>query len=577
MNPETPQAMNPRTEPPMAEPPRTAVPAPEPSPGKPEKRSGLLRKYLDVWADRDLDMDDRDTSGWNIYYYYYRHIYQKRATVKLSYLRWIALLFHVLYFGSQILGLAVVIITSLRKGKTDPADILLPLLTMGSTFGLQWFILLFPFLPVIMVSPAFKLRAKRQGLMTSRAKEPPLLAHLVQYTTDKGLVAGALQSLLFTWRKFGLLLLPCIIETAVLLTGFAVFFADSPLQIVVSLGIPLGVVMIILTVSVCALMLSFCFRWDSLLVMVLIGILAVVIVFDRGSSIAPIIALTAGVATRLEYASLDFVDFWVLLLCCFIPACLLGSLYFVLAAADTNEYGLGRTSKRVRTLLFSMSGVFLALILSVNLAFNNTDALGPYDRLLGQILAIFVWGLYACVCCLLVTSISFTSHKAALLRMKQPGGPFRKKLLDPASPVSLFPVLVLEGISIIAVKYVTGPLQQAMYLGTTYTISTWSMFAVVSWTVLHIALGCAFWRQKPEIREPWNTHATFNSLTVFSAVIILLILALFDEAAVSIATILYILTVVIGIFFILGSAMNQAKSAAPAGDVPAQGQDKEAL
>ena len=101
-----------------------------------------------------------------------------------------------------ILGLALLLITALRKGKTDLSDLLIPALSLGSAFGLQYFILLFPFLPVIMVSPAFKLRAKKQGLMTSRASEQPLLAHLVQYTTDRGLVTGALQSLLFTWRKF---------------------------------------------------------------------------------------------------------------------------------------------------------------------------------------------------------------------------------------------------------------------------------------------------------------------------------------------------------------------------------------
>lgn len=567
MNQEAPQAMNPQTEPPrMTEPPRTAVPAPEASPGGPGKRPGILRIFLNAWADRDLDMDDRDTSDWNIYYYYYRHIYQKRASVKLSYLRWIALLFQVLYFGAQVLGLAVVIFTSLRKGKTDLSGILLPLMSLGNVFGLQWFILLFPFLPVIMVTPAFKLRAKKQGLMTSRAREQPLLAHLVQYTTDKGLVAGALQSLLFTWRKFFLLLLPCILESIVLLACFAAFFADSPRQVVLSLGVPLGVVMIILTVSVCALMLSFCFRWDSLLVMVLIGILAAVIVFGSG----------VGISSKNDASLLEF---WVPLVCGYVPACLLGSLYFVLAAADTNEYGLGRTSKRVRILLFSLAGVFLALILSWNLTSCFADELYPYKELFGMLFSLFSWGLYACVCCLLVTSISFTSYKAALLRRdrKHGEGRFLRELLDPASPVSLFPVLVLEAVSIIVVKYATGPFLESLFAEGAYVISTWYMFAVVSWTVLHLALGCSFWRRKPENREPWNSHAVFNVLTVIFAVIILLILALLEEAAVYIATILYIFTVATGLIFILGTAFDYAESAAPAGGVPAQGQDKEAL
>ncbi|MBR4718083.1 MAG: hypothetical protein IKP09_08500 [Lentisphaeria bacterium] len=565
MNPETPQAMNPQTEPPMTEPPRTAVPAPETPPGEPKKHSGLLGMFLDAWADRDLDMDNRDTSDWNIYYYYYRHIYQKRATVKLTYLRWIALLFQILYFLGQLLGLALLLITALRKGKTDLSDLLIPALSLGSAFGLQYFILLFPFLPVIMVSPAFKLRAKKQGLMTSRASEQPLLAHLVQYTTDRGLVTGALQSLLFTWRKFFLLLLPCILESVLLLTCYALFFADSPHQIVLSLGVPLGTVLIILTLSVCVLMLSFCLRLDSLLVMILIGILAFATVIGSGIFIR-------------EAEDGDLATFWGLLLGGYIPACLLGSLYFTLAAADTNEYGLGRASRKVRALLFSLAGVFLALILSWDLTSRFAGALEPYKDLFGMLFKVFIWGLYACVCCLLVTSISFTSHKAALLRRDRKHRVSLLGLFDPASPVSLFPVFALEVLSIAVVRFATGPFLESIFPGGVSAIRIWYMFAVVSWTVLHIALGCTFLRRKPEIREPWNSHGTFNVLIIFFAVIILLILSLLENAATGIATCLFGFSILIGVFLVRGgSYADDAVSAAPAGGVPAQGHDKEAL
>lgn len=568
MNPETPQAMNPQTEPPM-----TTVPAPETPPGEPKKHSGLLGMFLDAWADRDLDMDNRDTSDWNIYYYYYRHIYQKRATVKLTYLRWIALLFQILYFLGQLLGLALLLITALRKGKTDLSDLLIPALSLGSAFGLQYFILLFPFLPVIMVSPAFKLRAKKQGLMTSRASEQPLLAHLVQYTTDRGLVTGALQSLLFTWRKFFLLLLPCILESVLLLTCYALFFADSPHQIVLSLGVPLGTVLIILTLSVCVLMLSFCLRLDSLLVMILIGILAFATVIGSGIFIR-------------EAEDGDLATFWGLLLGGYIPACLLGSLYFTLAAADTNEYGLGRASRKVRALLFSLAGVFLALILSWDLTSRFAGALEPYKDLFGMLFKVFIWGLYACVCCLLVTSISFTSHKAALLRRDpERGEGLLQKLFDPASPVSLFPVFALEVLSIAVVRFATGPFLESIFPGGVSAIRIWYMFAVVSWTVLHIALGCTFLRRKPESREPWNSHGTFNVLIIFFAVIILLILSLLENAATGIATCLFGFSILIGVFLVRGgsyaddavSAAPAVPGAAPVGGVPAQGHDKEAL
>ena len=42
---------------------------------RPEKKPGLLIRFV-RWFDRGLDLEGRDTSDWNIYYYYFRQVAQ---------------------------------------------------------------------------------------------------------------------------------------------------------------------------------------------------------------------------------------------------------------------------------------------------------------------------------------------------------------------------------------------------------------------------------------------------------------------------------------------------------------------
>ena len=215
MNPEPPTA--------AANPP-PETPASPGRPAEPEeartKKPGIFRAWLDLWRDRDLSLEGRDTSDWNIYYYYFRQIYQHNAPVKLKYMKWVALLFQLYFFGmillAQLRFLLVFGKESVKFGKrVQVSDALIDTISM---LGVSANIYIMPallFIPVFMVG--FKLRAKAQGFITSRAKAQPLLAHLVQYTSNRGLVQGALQSLLFTWGRFVLLLLPAIVVAILLL------------------------------------------------------------------------------------------------------------------------------------------------------------------------------------------------------------------------------------------------------------------------------------------------------------------------------------------------------------------------
>ncbi|MBR3505612.1 MAG: hypothetical protein IKO02_01025 [Lentisphaeria bacterium] len=517
MNPETKQGMEPRiepaTEPPRTEPPQTAVPAAETAPALPKRKRSFLWMFFDAWTDRDLDLSNIDTSDWNIYYYYYRHIYQKRATIKLKYLRWIALLFQILFFGAYALGITLYLIFHIRRSTTmDLSGIFLVILSVGNMFALQYLLPLFPFLPIFMVCPAFKLRSRNRGFMTSRAKEPPLLAHLVRYTTSRGLVTGALQSLFFTWRKFFLLLLPCIVVSVLSMFVYASFFASTAREITMTFALPAGGVLFILTLSMFFVMQAFCYRMDSLLMIIYIGILAAITVFEFG-----------------DRSSAFNVDFWLAMGCCYVPACILASVYFALAAVDTNDYGLGkRAPKAIRIFLYSLAGIFLALILSGgNLPLlENADS--NHYRLIRLILSFCVYGLFACVCGLLVTSVSVTSHHAELLRRKQPGKPFWRKLLDPASPVSLCPVFVLEIASFFIVGGFSNSFARSAHSG--FSANETLQFARAGWTVLHVALAAVYMRQwnDPAIREPWESHVKFNSYAIFSAVLLFLIMLLFS-------------------------------------------------
>ena len=541
--------MNRETPPEPAAPQTTQQPSVQDDlPERPEKRSGFLGMILDVWTDRDLDMEGCDTSEWNIFYYYFRHIYQKRAMIKLSHLKWCALLFQVIFFAVLALGLAIVLFNYRKRGILDLDSLLVGFLSLGSVFSLQYLIPLFPFLPVFMVTPAFRLRSKNRGFMTSRAKEPPLLAHLVLYTSNKGMVAGALQSLLFTWRKFAILLLPCVLTSILMLVLYSLYMAETPGQITAAIGSPILVVLFILTLTLFIVMQGFCFRMDTLIVMVLAGIAAALTLFDVG--------------TRHAH------DFWIALTCCCIPAFLFAWVYFPLAAMDTNEYGIGeRTSKRIRILLFTAAAVFLVLVQLAKAFFP--EATYPYTRVFRLLFSFFIWGVFACVSGLLVTSNSATSHNAKLLRDRT-DKPFRRKLFDPASMFSLFPVFALELLSLFVISYRFAPFGLSFY-GSYGGNSSLHVFRI-AWTIMHIALAITALRQRrnPELKEPWLSHSKFNMTCMLLFALVPLLVTLVRINAVSIAVFIYIASF---IFCIVVCISGEKAGRGASGVVPPRRQD----
>lgn len=545
-------------------------PPPEtPSPGRPaetgearRKKPGFLRRFARIGErfDRGLDLGDRDTSDWNIYYYYYRQVAQHHAPIKLKHLKWVALLFQLYFFGMLALALIRVLLIFNKSGGGGNkafSELFGEFASMLGVSANNYILPVLLFIPVFMVAPAFRLRNKAQGFMTSRAKEPPLLAHLVQYTTNKGLVQGVLQSLFFTWKRLILLLLPSIVVAFLLLAAFAAVEQTDPAFKLV-FAAPVGVVLSVLTVSLFFVMQPFCYRLDSILVAVSIGI-------------EIFLLASLGIVS-----SKDAADFWVFFSVCFVPSCLFAIAYFPLAAADTGEYGLGkRTSKRIRILLYATAGVFLAAMLLAKGAFSmfmdhpgNTSDLRSTVRSFEAMTLFFVSGFSVCVCGLLVSSLSVTSPLAERQRRIREKEPFLRKLFDPASPLSLIPVVALELI-VLATMFLSvrvfvrtaggyhGP------LGTAIRYSLGSLGRIRNaWTVIHFGLALAYTRQrrKPEMKAPWESHVRFNMICIVGYVVIQLLLALTTaKGAGFIGLVLYIVSIIV-LFTVFGLMKSSAST-----------------
>ena len=538
-------------------------PPPEtPSPGLPaetgearQEKPGLLRRFIRIgqWLDRGLDLDGRDTSDWNIYYYYFRQVAQHHAPIKLRHLKWIALLFQLYFFGMLALAqIRFLFLSDSLSGDLSNKAFKGYFTGLAPMLGVSVNIYILPvllFVPVFMVAPAFRLRNKAQGFMTSRAKEPPLLAHLVQYTTNKGLVQGALQSLAFTWKRLILLLSPCIVVTVLLLTGY-VAVAHSEEAFKLAFAAPLGVVLCVLTASLFFLMQPFCYRLDSVMVAVGIGIEAFLLV-------------SLGIVS-----SNDAADFWVFFSACFVPSCLFAIVYFPLAAADTGELCLGkRTSKRLRILLYAAAGFFLAaMLLATGASSGFMDHIGKTSDLRNTlrnfeaITLFFVSGFSVCVCGLLISSLSVTSPLAARLLQTRAKEPFLKKMFDPASPLSLLPVIALELVAFAAASFLTSP--NRLDLLRFSVAFAWIGRARTAWTVIHFGLALAYARQrrKPEMKAPWEFHVRFNMTCIVGYIALQLLLSLTTRnGAGFIGLVLYIVSIIV-LFTVFGLLKSPAST-----------------
>lgn len=544
---------------------------------RPEKKPGLLIRFV-RWFDRGLDLEGRDTSGWNTYYYYFRQVAQHRALLKLKYLKWFALAFQLYFFGTIVFAivngiLAFDALKTSGQGEGFGGLAIFAFLGLGVAGLASNLVFLLPllFLPVLMVAPAFRLRSKNRALITSRAKEPPLLAHLVQYTSNKGLVQGALQSFLYTWKRLLILLSPCLVPILlILISGIVSGIAMGDLtgtELLTSALTPVGAVLCVMAISLFFLMQPFCYRLDSLMVAICIGI-------------ETIVALGIVVSPSKE----DFLAFFAV----YAVSCLFAIVYFPLAAADTGELGLGkRTSRWIRILLYTTAGVFLAILLSANafLGIRNTSYSSSGGELFELLFLFVTLGLSVCICGLLVTSLSVTSPLAERQIQTRAKEPFLRKLFDPASPLSLLPVIALELAALAAVLTLFLPALESMRAGSGYRLIggvilfSWGSRARNAWTAIHFALAFSYVRQrkKPEMKAPWDFHVRFNLTCIVSYVAIQLFLALLtgsDGSSAFVGISLYIVSIIV-LFIAFGYPKNSASTYKIEAPPVAQEQDKE--
>ena len=530
---------------------------------RPKKKPGLFIRFV-RWFDRGIDLEGRDTSDWNIYYYYFRQVAQHRAPIKLKYLKWFALVFQLYFFGTIIFAIINgILAASVPRGAGEGfeaipifAHIFLGIAGLASNLLLLLPMLL---LPVIVVAPAFRLRSKNRALITSRAKEPPLLAHLVQYTSHKGLVQGVLQSFLYTWKRLLILLSPCLVPILLFLVyGIVDGIVSGDLTAAAFLRFaftPACAVLCVLAVSLFFLMQPFCYRLDSLMVAIGVGFETImfirfIIMFKlTPSGMVP----AASAASSADFLAVSSV---------YVVSCLFAIVYFPLAAAATGELGLGkRASKWIRILLYTTAGVFLALILLSKAFFASLND-SSYQGDLAEFLAmVMVWGLAICICGLLVTSMSATSPLAARQLQTRAKEPFLKKMFDPASPLSLLPALALELITLATLFILFQSEREAIRTPGTYhgVVGTIILYSCGSrarnaWTAIHFALALAYVRQrkKPEMKAPWDFHVRFNMIVLITYVAIRLFLALTSRnSAGFVGIVLYIVSLIV-LFTVFG-------------------------
>ena len=513
------------------------------APRKPSKQGAwdALRRFFDIWG----DPEKRDTTCWNNYYYYYRQIAQHTASISLRRLKWIAILFQAYFFVHMGLPL---LIWLLRRGEVGPNE-LYQLAVASSAMPPIILVLVLFLVPTVMVGNAFKLKQAARGLMTSRAKEPPLLSHLMQYTTHSGLVFGALQSLFYSWCKFALYLLPAILTFfGILVYSFvwiaahnevtngnatsAVYLAvhriaEALLHQDANWLVP-SVLVLLVTVCVFFLMQFFCYRLDTLAMMLYIGWLGVVILIEQFATIV-LHGKTAGEAEPVVH----------LMTILFIPACLFGMAYFVLAAADTMHYGLGKQAKWLRSLQLLMVATGLLLFFNIHVFIRNGVL---HDNTASQL--AFLWtalGVFGLLC----DSLALATPRAKHLCELHASRLFPLKLFDVSSPLSLLPILALEFFVVLAAVLLLGRYEFqygtfwkdfAFAPGLEPVKNLWSalMTKPNNWTlrillgiflivcgVIHVVLGIMIrlGRSNPQMKEPWNFYVRFNGIVMVAVAI----------------------------------------------------------
>ena len=156
------------------------------------------------------------------------------------------------------------------------------------------------------------------------------------------------------------------------------------------------------------------------------------------------------------------------------------------------------------------------------------------------------------------------------------------KLFDPASPLSLLPVLALELIALVTLLILFQAQASLRTAGDRRLLETailysWGSRARNLWTAIHFGLAFAYIRQrrKPEMKAPWDFNVRFNMIVLITYVAVQLLLALTSRSSAGfVGIVLYIVSIIVlfTTFGFLKSAASTYKVEAPP---EAQDQDGE--
>ena len=512
---------------PMPQDPAQAQQAPEAprAPAKPLPRA--KRGLRGIWA----NPEKYDTSDWNVYYFYFRQIAQ-HGGLKLKNLKWVGLIADIYFFIIILVVLFIKIKTAHThthvSGIDDVAKALLSLIVSGSIvfnpLGILFIILTVA--PVVVVGRAFKLQTRNHGFLTSRAKEPPLLSHLVEYTSGNGLIEGVIQSFIYTYVRMFLFLLPAIllfVVTGIVAVTMLPTELGIPLLTASFLRISLGIIMGSLAAAVFLTMQGFSYRLDTLCFVVL---LAAEFIFHYVSLAKYLLSSNSFDIGR------SFLFLFLMWAACMV--------YFPLAAADTLEFGIGKHARTIRLFLL---GIILVNILSLFFRihfFGSISALSgsanplsisstiPVDLEhvpsgdipLGislRFTAMPVLWILAGVIGLLVSSLSAASYRAKYLfqlHMLTAKKGLLVRFFDPASPSSVIPVVALELFVAGLFAAITRNPEDASFWsgdGSVFPRTT-LMIAFWIWSSFHFALMLVIFRRRHSHKErkPWLTHPQFS-------------------------------------------------------------------
>ena len=180
--------------------------------------------------------------------------------------------------------------------------------------------------------------------------------------------------------------------------------------------------------------------------------------------------------------------------------------------------------------------------------------------------------------------MSATSPLAARQLQTRAKEPFLKKLFDPASPLSLLPVIALELIALATVFILFQSEREAIrtpgsYHGVVGTLILYSWGSRVrnAWTAIHFGLALAYIRQrrKPEMKAPWDFHVRFNMTCIVSYVAVQLLLALSSRSGAKfLGNVLYIVSIIV-LFTTFGYLKSSASTYKVEAPPEAQDQDRE--